>query len=376
MNKVTAINLGGKPYQLEDKAYEALQAYLKQAEANLAGDPDKEEVMNDFERAVAEKCEQHLSEHKQVVTVKDMQEILEAMGPVEASVESDEEPSVTTAAPAKRRLYILPNEGMIGGVCAGLGAYFNIDVTVVRIVFVLLAFISAGFWILAYLLLLVIVPAARTPEEIAAAHGETFSAQELLGKAKQKYANLRVGENVKHTVDSARPALSGLGQAIRVVARVVAFAFAIFSAAAIAAATVAFGVTMWALLFNDYHLPQQLHSISTASMVLADASAYYLALLPLILLTYVFLRIARGTGRGLGRQRLWAFIVAIVVWLVALSTLIAVGVSNRTQIRAYADAHPRHSDTIQCDSWGFGSCGCLKPGSQGPFWVHDKWMCN
>lgn len=376
MNRVTTINLGGNPYQLEEKAYDELQAYLKQAEANLAGDPDKEEVMNDFERAVAEKCDQHLHDHKKVVTAKDMREILDAMGPVEASVESDEEPSVSTAPPARRHLYILPNEGMIGGVCAGLGAYFNIDVTVVRIIFVLLAFVSAGFWILAYLLLLVIVPTARTPEEIAAAHGETFNAQELIGKAKQKYANLRVGENVKHAANNARPALSGLGQAIRMLARAVALALAIFTAGVIAAATVAFGVSMWALLFNDYHLPQQLHSISTASMALADTSAYYLALLPLVLLTYVFLRIWHGKGQGLGRQRLWAFIVAIVVWLVALSTLIAVGVSNRTQIRAYVDAHPRHSDTIQCDSWGFGSCGCLEPGAQGPLLIHDKWICN
>lgn len=54
--------------------------------------------------------------------------------------------------------------GKLGGVCSGLSTYFNIDVTLVRIIFVIALLCgSAGFW--AYLLIWLIAPAAKTPEE-------------------------------------------------------------------------------------------------------------------------------------------------------------------------------------------------------------------
>jgi phage shock protein PspC (stress-responsive transcriptional regulator) len=46
---------------------------------------------------------------------------------------------------------------MVGGVCGGLAEFFNIDPTIVRLIFVILLLTgSAGFWI--YLILLVVVP--------------------------------------------------------------------------------------------------------------------------------------------------------------------------------------------------------------------------
>ena len=56
-----------------------------------------------------------------------------------------------------KRLYRIPSEGMIGGVCAGLAEYFSVDPTIVRLIFVLL-FLggSAGFWI--YVIMWLIMP--------------------------------------------------------------------------------------------------------------------------------------------------------------------------------------------------------------------------
>jgi phage shock protein C len=54
---------------------------------------------------------------------------------------------------------------MLGGVCGGLGEYFNIDPTVVRLVFVLLAFVTAFFpAFLLYFILWIIVP--RNPASV------------------------------------------------------------------------------------------------------------------------------------------------------------------------------------------------------------------
>ena len=56
-----------------------------------------------------------------------------------------------------KRLYRIPSEGMIGGVCAGLGEYLSADPTIIRLLFVLLVLAgSSGFWI--YLIMWLIVP--------------------------------------------------------------------------------------------------------------------------------------------------------------------------------------------------------------------------
>jgi hypothetical protein len=59
MNKVTTINLNGKAYQIEEAGYELLRKYLDQAAKKLEGNPDKDEIMGDFEHAIAEKCGQY-----------------------------------------------------------------------------------------------------------------------------------------------------------------------------------------------------------------------------------------------------------------------------------------------------------------------------
>jgi phage shock protein PspC (stress-responsive transcriptional regulator) len=74
---------------------------------------------------------------------------------------------------------------MFSGVCTGIAAYFDIDVTIVRIIFLALLFVTKGAAILAYFALSFVIPEASTQEERAAAHGAPFNAQELLEQAKR-----------------------------------------------------------------------------------------------------------------------------------------------------------------------------------------------
>jgi phage shock protein PspC (stress-responsive transcriptional regulator) len=57
----------------------------------------------------------------------------------------------------KKRLYRSRNERMLAGVCGGIGEYFDIDPTVIRILFVLFALVIGG-GILLYIILLIIMP--------------------------------------------------------------------------------------------------------------------------------------------------------------------------------------------------------------------------
>lgn len=54
----------------------------------------------------------------------------------------------------------LPQQGQIAGVCAGLAEYTNIDVTLVRVVFIILAVITGGGFILIYIVMAIVMPPA------------------------------------------------------------------------------------------------------------------------------------------------------------------------------------------------------------------------
>ena len=109
MNKVATINLNGRAYQVEETGYDALRKYLDQAAEKLRDDPDKAEILADFEQAVADKCDARLSPRKNVVTAAEIDEVIKAMGPVEAGTGG--EPSKTenadhgSTAAAPKRLY-------------------------------------------------------------------------------------------------------------------------------------------------------------------------------------------------------------------------------------------------------------------------------
>jgi len=57
-----------------------------------------------------------------------------------------------------RKLYLSDTDKKIGGVCGGLGEYFDIDPTVVRVVFILIALLSFGMGVIAYILIWIIIP--------------------------------------------------------------------------------------------------------------------------------------------------------------------------------------------------------------------------
>jgi phage shock protein PspC (stress-responsive transcriptional regulator) len=206
MNKVITINLNGNAFPLEEDGYELLRAYLDGAARRLADNPDRDEIIADIEQAIADKCRALLSSFKTVVLTREVQQVIDEMGPVEnASAETDEAAAGNPAsspgqssgdapigagaadgAPV-RRLYKIEEDEMVCGVCTGLAAYFNIDVTFVRIAFVLV-FCLWGTGILAYIVLAIVIPTADTAAKRAAAHGmPPATAQAFIHRAREGY---------------------------------------------------------------------------------------------------------------------------------------------------------------------------------------------
>jgi len=201
MNKVITINLGGNAYQLEEGGYDVLRGYLETATARLAGNPDRDEILSDIERAIADKFRALLASHKTVVEAKEVAAVLADMGPIEAASGEAREPGAGAASGAgaagearassassgpPRRLYRIHEGAMIAGVCNGIAAYFNLDPTFVRLGFVLLT-IFWGTGLLVYVVMAIVVPEARSPEEKSAASGIPATAQEFIRRAKEGY---------------------------------------------------------------------------------------------------------------------------------------------------------------------------------------------
>ena len=57
----------------------------------------------------------------------------------------------------KKTLYRIPKNGMIAGVCAGLADYFDMDVTLMRVIFVAGALLT-GIGLLLYIILALVLP--------------------------------------------------------------------------------------------------------------------------------------------------------------------------------------------------------------------------
>ncbi|MEY2855115.1 MAG: hypothetical protein RL030_2247 [Pseudomonadota bacterium] len=205
MRKVTTISLNSNAYQIEEEGFEALRSYLSTAERNLAGNPDRTEVLADLEQAIGEKCRAYLGAHKTVVTREEVEQILKDMGPVVSPADSAANASTGNATPgagaasatssgsARKRLYRLEDGRMWAGVCTGLGAYFGFDPVWVRVAFIVLTIFSSGIFLLIYIGLCFVIPMAETAEERAAAHGAPFNAQELIDSIKKKSDGLKDG---------------------------------------------------------------------------------------------------------------------------------------------------------------------------------------
>lgn len=184
MDEIVTINLAGKPYVLEVSAYALLKDYLSRARAALGDNPDADEIMEDLERAVADKAELGLSPHKTVVSRADMTKILELMGPVEG--ESASASGKTNEGPP-RRLYRIRDKHSWTGVSAGLAAYFDLDVKLIRLIWILGTLVTGGALAVLYVVLMFTIPSAKSPQDVAAAFGAPFNAQDIIDNARRNF---------------------------------------------------------------------------------------------------------------------------------------------------------------------------------------------
>ena len=150
-----SVRLNGISLQFDQAAYARLEEYLKDADVALKGNPDRAEILGDLEQAVADKCLGRLAPDQKLVTLAELNPALDEMGSVQDAGAAD-----PAAATSPRRLEQVSEGGFISGVCLGIARYFGVDVTLVRVIAVLLLFVSGGAMIVVYLILMLLLPYA------------------------------------------------------------------------------------------------------------------------------------------------------------------------------------------------------------------------
>ncbi|GAC1379813.1 MAG: hypothetical protein NVSMB45_02360 [Ginsengibacter sp.] len=167
MKKVININFQGRVVPIEESAFELLKQYTDSLRNYFSNEEGRDEIINDIESRIAELFEESLKNGATCITDADVNIIINNMGRPQdfAAADSDtassanEQKSYEYQQPGfgtGKKLYRDENNKLLGGVCSGIAAYFNIEPIIVRLVFV---FSGIGFF--AYLLLWAFVPGSE-----------------------------------------------------------------------------------------------------------------------------------------------------------------------------------------------------------------------
>lgn len=222
MKKVINITLSNIVFAIEQDAYDTLAAYLEQVKDNLANNDDTKEIIDDIECAIAEKLITRKRSEKIAVTSTDITSIMAELGsPVEFkdSAENTDEHHKTSESEVglKRRLYRDPDGVVIAGVASGLANYFGIDPVIVRLIFVVSVFFN-GIGILAYIILWLVVPIAKTTADKYAMRGEQVTLKDISERVKKNIEHIDY-ETTKGVWSYARNVLDKLFQILGTVVK-------------------------------------------------------------------------------------------------------------------------------------------------------------
>lgn len=201
MNKTVNINLGGVFFHIDEDAYQKLSRYFDAIKRSLNNASGQDEVIKDIEMRIAELLGEKQKSDKHVVGLKEVDEMIAIMGQPEDYILEDEpktfENNYQQSGTGKsKKLYRDGEKGMIGGVAAGLGHYFNVDAVWIRVVLLLLVFAGFGTGIFAYIILWIVTPEAKTTSEKLEMTGEPVNISNIEKKVRQEFEN--VSEKIKN----------------------------------------------------------------------------------------------------------------------------------------------------------------------------------
>ena len=199
MKKNITINLCGRLYQIDEDAYEMLQQYIESLRSYFGRQEGGDEIVDDIEARVAELLDELKLKGINAITIDHVKEIITRIGKPEQMAGDNEDAeenentghrysSAHSAAQdimdnlrtrtAGKKLYRNPKDKMVAGVLSGFATYTNTDPVIWRLL-TLLLFCFYGVGLLGYIMLAIVLPEAKTPEQLLQMEGKQVNPQNL-----------------------------------------------------------------------------------------------------------------------------------------------------------------------------------------------------
>ncbi|EGK02638.1 PspC domain-containing protein [Dysgonomonas gadei] len=342
MKPTVRVSIGGLAFNLEEDAFHVLDSYLKSLRRHFSENPEADEIIADIESRLSELLQMRINGNDGVVSITDAQEITKIMGNPKdfdetVSGETEEgmpknesyHDSENRDDPSnffKKKLYRDENNKLIGGVCSGFGHYFKIDPTAVRIslaaiifLFSFLSFKVVGTIVLAYIVLWIVMPVART-----------FN---------QKLSMTGADPSIENIEDRSQPAPrkykgSAIGTILNIIINIIVGVFAIiifFTMLSMIITLVWLYMDTELFGLNNYLVLLGYNSINLKiAVVLAT-------LIPIGALLSLLIKILRRSS--FTSQTLVSFIIGLVIWIGAV-----VYISNKSI--KFAHSHKEQAEAV------------------------------
>ena len=196
MKEVKKCSISGVAFTLDADAYEGLEAYLESLKRTYGESNDGAEIVADIEARIAELI-LSTQDNTRIVEKPLILNIIQQMGSAEDISDATDTDLHNDTPRIPRRLYRDTENAKLGGVCAGIGKYFDIDPVWVRMALFLPLLFSCFGWIpflhwaspmfgnlfgvflICYFIMWFAVPAARTARQKLEMNGERITAQSI-----------------------------------------------------------------------------------------------------------------------------------------------------------------------------------------------------
>ncbi|MGB5419814.1 PspC domain-containing protein [Algibacter sp.] len=355
MNKTVNINLAGIFFHIDEDAYLKLQRYLEAIKRSFTDSQGQSEIIADIEARIAELFTERVQHDKQVIRIKEVDDVISIMGQPEDYLVDDEifedEPqsSYRSKSTSSRKLFRDTDNSYIGGVSSGLSHYFGIDAIWIRLAWVLLIF-GAGTGVLLYILLWILVPEAKTTAEKITMTGEPVNISNIEKKIKDGLDQVTetvgdVAKNVSDSVSNAaknidvkktgnsiksssRTFFDTIGDIIMFFFKVVAKFIGVILIISGAAALIALIIGLFSVGVADViHIPGldfvEMANAGETPIWLVSLFAFFAVGIPFFFLFYLGLKILVNNLKSIGNVAKFSL---LGLWLISVIALVIFGV--------------------------------------------------
>ncbi|RAK25103.1 phage shock protein C (PspC) family protein [Flavobacterium aquaticum] len=346
MNKTISINLGGFFFHIDEDAYQKLSRYFDAVKRSLSAD-GRDEIMKDIESRIAELFQERLKNDKQVVGLTEIEEVITIMGQPEDYKIDDEKSTYQSSSSStnfyypSKRLYRDKENGMLGGVMAGLGHYLGIDTLWLRIIMVIL-FFGFGTGLFVYIVLWILVPEAVTTTQKLEMKGEPITISNIEKKVKEGFDDITSKfSNIDHEkiTNSAKSGATRIGSTIeevittifKVFAKIIGAFIVFFSGIGLIGIIITSIIMIFSSTMPDNYILNNIQTpIGLETPLWAQGMLLLLGFgIPLFFLLILGLKLMVNNLRSIGNYVKYSL---LAVWLIAVGIIISLGINEASQL--------------------------------------------